>query len=316
MRNLVVALLIAGPCTGFLHTVPQPQALSQHHLAAVSVVPCAVESSAAAETGEVEYFNLSQLQAGEQLSGRVVDVKDGFAFVDCNVKRVAQHGNLKQVNAFLHWSDVKEPFHIGSSNGGEGTQGTTSIHKGMTLDVFVKDVFKNQGRFTVSLDSRIDSSTVVKQRVIRRQHTSSVARRRRGYTGQDLVEGEVLETPVSQINDKGVLVEVGAPRLSLVHIKDIRNSLGGAYIANLHELLSPGDLIRVCSEGRGVAEWPLLHQLHHLTPHQTFNSHSPGLGFFHCLSSLLLSQFIPYDLKVKVMKVYADRVQLGFVSLP
>jgi len=89
--------------------------------------------------------------------------------------------------------------------GGDGT----IYEKGTAVTVFVKEVYKNSGRFTVTLDANVDKATVLQERL--KVRTDGNARRRARRLRRQLEEvavGDNVSGVVEGIVDEGILVTV------------------------------------------------------------------------------------------------------------
>ena len=115
------------------------------------------------------------------------------------------------------------------------------------MKVWVKDVFKNQGRYTLTLDPGIDKSKVTAMRKQRRKKAQRLSRLKR--LGRPALErGQVVEATIARLADAGLYVDVGAPKLSLLQLKDLRAALDSDALPEGEEL----DLRRIAKPGGKV----------------------------------------------------------------
>ncbi len=194
---------------------------------------------------------LQHLKAGQALmNARVKHVTQYAAFVDCGIKRKGKGGHLVPVTGFLHISDVPEGtafFHRGP-HFERGARVETYIKEGAYICVYVKDIFKQQGRFTVTLYPDIDRKCASKERREKR-YTSTIFRRKlRSSTNKRLSDfpiGSLVNGVVMRKSEKGVLVDVGAPRYAKLPMGAISKSMGGKYV-EIKDLPRPGTRV-LCS---------------------------------------------------------------------
>ena len=104
---------------------------------------------------------LNNLKTGMQLQGRVVSCTHYAAFVDVGVSRPSKGSTFAPANAMLHRSDIPGAEALVSKKGYgrkeyafQGADGTI-FERGASVTVFVKEVYKNSGRFTVTLDPEV-----------------------------------------------------------------------------------------------------------------------------------------------------------------
>ena len=89
--------------------------------------------------------------------------------------------------------------------GGDGA----IYEKGTKVAVFVKEVYKNSGRFTVTLDANVDKATVLQERL--KVRSDGNARRRRRRLRRQLEEvavGDSVRGVVQGVADDGILITV------------------------------------------------------------------------------------------------------------
>eukprot|EP01084_Bolivina_argentea_P105997 189815_1 len=193
---------------------------------------------------------LQHLKAGQALSACVKHVTRYAAFVDCGIKRKGKGGHLVSVTGFLHISDVPEGtafFHRGSHYD-RGANMETYIKEGTYIRVHVKDLFKQQGRLTVTLYPDIDRKCVSKERRERRYVSTIFRRKLRSSTNKSLPDfpiGSLVNGVVMRKSEKGVLVDVGAPRYAKLPMGAISKFMGGKYV-EIKDLPRPGTRV-LCS---------------------------------------------------------------------
>ncbi len=187
---------------------------------------------------------LQHLKVGQALSACVKRVTRYAAFVDCGIKRKGKGGHLVPVTGFLHISDVPKGtafFHRGSHYD-KGANVETYIKEGTYIRVYVKDLFKQQGRLTVTLYPDIDRKCVSKERREKRYKGTIFRRKLRSSTNKNLSDfpiGSLVNGVVMRKSEKGVLVDVGAPRYAKLPMGAISKSMGGKYV-EIKDLPRPG----------------------------------------------------------------------------
>ncbi len=193
---------------------------------------------------------LQHLKAGQAMSACVKHVTSYAAFVDCGVNRVGKGGHLVPVTGFLHVSDVPEDIaflHRGSGHN-KGANVKMYITEGEHIHVYVKDVFKQQGRLTVTLYPDIDRKYISKERREKRYLSTIFRRKLRPSTNKSLSDFPVdalVNGVVMRKSEKGVLVDVGAPRYAKLPMGAISRAMGGKYV-EIKDLPRPGTRV-LCS---------------------------------------------------------------------
>ncbi|KAG5179404.1 hypothetical protein JKP88DRAFT_349944 [Tribonema minus] len=212
-----------------------------------------------------------------RLIGSVVDVSPYAAFLDCGVSRRGAGGKLCPCHGFLHRSDINRAaklcpchgfLHRSDINRAAKDTGAAALKKGSHVSVYVKDVFPNSGRFTVTLDPAITrkkapprsfmngivalDSAFTREKVSfmrqkKREATTIARRSRRDATSTDPSEfkdGDEVVGVINKVTEKGLLVDVKTVSLLKMPIGAIRQARGGEFIENLRDLAQPGQSVR------------------------------------------------------------------------
>ncbi|CAM9715687.1 unnamed protein product [Scytosiphon promiscuus] len=186
---------------------------------------------------------IKEMKAGDKVIGYVADTTKFAAFVDCSVVRRGAKDKIMPVTGFLHLADIKPPYAL------EGTplarECEVEVKKGIHLTAYVKDVFPNAGRMTLSLDPNINKDKVLKLRHSKRQRSRTNRRERLHKKGLQPAVGDVVEGYVREVRDSMLLVDVMFAQLSVLRVNKIRNSGEGGKFVNLQEKAKPGDVITV-----------------------------------------------------------------------
>ncbi len=188
---------------------------------------------------------LQDLKAGQALSARVKRVTSYAAFIDCRVKRKGKGGHLVPVMGFLHISDVPEGIAFlqrGARHDNVANDVKTYITEGASICVYAKDIFKQQGRLTLTLYPDIDRNIVSKDRREKRYSSTIFRRTLRPSTSRGLSDfsiGALVNGVVMRKSEKGVLVDVGAPRYAKLPMGAISRAMGGKYV-EMKDLPRPG----------------------------------------------------------------------------
>ncbi|CAN0128831.1 unnamed protein product [Ectocarpus sp. 6 AP-2014] len=186
---------------------------------------------------------IKELKTGDKVIGYVADTTNFAAFVDCSVVRQGSKNKIVPVTGFLHLTDIKRPYAL------EGTPGVkdceVEVKKGIHLTAYVKDVFPNAGRMTLSLDPNINKDKVLKLRDSKRQRSRNSRRERLHKKGRRHAVGDIVEGYVREVHESMLLVDVMFAQLSVLRASNIRNSGEGEKFVNLSNKTKAGDLITV-----------------------------------------------------------------------
>ncbi|GAB5034325.1 nucleic acid-binding protein [Nannochloropsis oceanica] len=160
---------------------------------------------------------LQDLRPGMRLHGGVVGVTDFAAFLDVKVVRKGPGGKLVRCNAMLHPHDVPPGTTLirdappGQARQQQPTPLETDpavIRRGIHVTVYVKDVFPNSGRFSVTLDPTVDKQKVV---IARRQKRELSKKRNKVKKLEGVEEGLEKKAQVVKLLRTALLVDIGLP---------------------------------------------------------------------------------------------------------
>ncbi|CAM9248121.1 unnamed protein product [Ectocarpus fasciculatus] len=186
---------------------------------------------------------IKELKTGDKVIGYVADTTNFAAFVDCSVVRQGAKNKIVPVTGFLHLTDIKRPYALEGTPGAQDCE--VEVKKGIHLTAYVKDVFPNAGRMTLSLDPNINKDKVLKLRDSKRQRSRNSRRERVHKKGRRHAVGDIVEGYVREVHDSILLVDVMFAQLSVLRASKIRNSGEGEKFVNLSKETKPGDLITV-----------------------------------------------------------------------
>lgn len=141
---------------------------------------------------------LSKLKTGMRLKGVVTASTHYAAFCDVGVFRPSRGGLFTQVNGMLHANDL-------------GSVKKSDLVVGQELDVYVREVYKNSGRFSLTLDPTISKAKVIAAKTALRQEGNARRRARRVRRILDAVTpGQTVTGVVDRVVPAGVLVTISS----------------------------------------------------------------------------------------------------------
>jgi predicted RNA-binding protein with RPS1 domain len=140
---------------------------------------------------------LNNLKTGTKLQGTVTADTHYAAFVDVHVYRHSKGGAYTKLHGMLHSTDQKHHIKKGE------------IEKGKNITVYVKEVFKNSGKFSLTLDPTINKAKVLETRLAVRTEGNARRRARRIRRMLDTANvGDTVAGVVQQVSADGVLVTI------------------------------------------------------------------------------------------------------------
>jgi len=183
---------------------------------------------------------LNSLKIGDPLIGAVVDVTNFGAFVDCMVCRPATKGTTVRVKALLHKDDIAKN-HILARQPGTEKEDKTVICRGDHVQVYVKSVFKQSGRFSVTMDPQVSKETVAAARS-RSKKTQML--RKRAKKLRKVQVGDEVVGEIKKVVEFGAFVDIGAQKSSLLSNECIMH-LVGEKVDDARNFIKVGDKVRV-----------------------------------------------------------------------
>ena len=174
---------------------------------------------------------LNTLKTGMRLEGRIVSCTHYAAFVNVGVYRAGKGASFAEANALLHKSDIPNGEALVSRHGKgrkefafQDRDGVI-YEKGTPVTVFVKEVYKNSGRFTVTLDEHVNKEEVLELRL--KVRTDGNARRRARRLRRQLESvhvGDSVHGTVSDIVKEGIRVNLpGLGALNVTGLLDFND---------------------------------------------------------------------------------------------
>lgn len=149
---------------------------------------------------------LNNLKTGMKLEGTVHSCTSYAAFVTAGVQRAGKGGNFKIENGMLHKSDI--PKHMLPKGAGHGTS-KPLLEAGSRVTVYVKEVFKNSGRFSVTMDPNFDKAQVLEEKMqIKEEGRERRRARRLRRVLETVTVGDTVSGVVDSVVPEGVLVTV------------------------------------------------------------------------------------------------------------
>lgn len=143
---------------------------------------------------------LNDLKTGIKINGKVVSSTAYAAFVDCNVYRNGKNGTFAQVNAMIHKSDLSRELFSSKSNSG-------LLDRGLKVSLYVKEVFKNSGRFTLTSDSGVNKEHIINEKSqVKEEGKERRKSRRLRKQLEDLNVGLTVQGSIKDITSEGILV--------------------------------------------------------------------------------------------------------------
>lgn len=156
---------------------------------------------------------LNQLKTGMKLDGVVTSCTNYACFVNVNVYRSSKGGSFSEVNGMLHRADSP-------------TKLFDRCTKGSQTTVYVREVYKNSGRFTLTLDPTINKEKILQLKESVKVEGKERRRSRRMRRQLDSVGvGDTVTGYVQKVTPDGVVVLVnslGALNVTgLLNVKDL-----------------------------------------------------------------------------------------------
>ena len=156
---------------------------------------------------------LNNLKTGMKLEGIVTSNTHYAAFINANIYRAAKGGTFTEVNGMLHRSESAAKLYDQAS-------------KGSKITVYVREVYKNSGRFTLTLDPSINKEKILLMKEKSRLEGKERRRLRRIRRQLDALSvGDVVAGTVNSVVPEGVLVSVTSlgplPVIGLMGTRDL-----------------------------------------------------------------------------------------------
>jgi len=159
---------------------------------------------------------LNTLRTGMKLNGVVSSCTQYAAFVNVEAFRAGKQGSFAEVNGMLHRSDIVDAQLSPSKRRFSGQQqqqreGEVILEKGAPVTVYVKEVFKNSGRFTLTMDPKIEKAQIVEMKKMVKVEGQERRRARRMRRVLDSVSvGDTVTGVVQRVVPEGILVTVSS----------------------------------------------------------------------------------------------------------
>jgi DNA-directed RNA polymerase subunit E'/Rpb7 len=156
---------------------------------------------------------LNTMKTGMKLEGVVASCTPYAAFVNVGVVRSGRGGRYIEVNGMLHRDDMHSDVTVMSNNRKRLTSDELAdqgmVGKGLKMTVYVKEVYKNSGRFTLTMDPTIEKQQIIDMRQQIKVEGNERRRARRMRRILDEVnEGDTVTGVVSEVINEGVLVSI------------------------------------------------------------------------------------------------------------
>jgi len=163
---------------------------------------------------------LNNLKTGMELEGSVHSCTNYAAFISANIYRAGKAGTFQTINGMLHKVDILDKSLLSTGNrksmNAKGSRGYEEkeegiIAKGTKVKVYVKEVFKQSGRLTLTTDATIDKSRILGQKEELRTAGNDRRRARRMRLQlEKVVVGDTVVGVVQQVVSAGILVSVNS----------------------------------------------------------------------------------------------------------
>lgn len=148
---------------------------------------------------------LNNLKTGMRLEGKVVSSSHYGAFIEAKIFRASKGGSFKEIVGLLNKNDV-------ILNGKKNKLSTQEVlSNGAPIAVYVKEVWKNSGRFTLTMDPTISKAKILELKKITQiegRERRRARRLRRQLT--NVVQGQTVTGVVQKIIPDGVLVTINS----------------------------------------------------------------------------------------------------------
>ena len=157
---------------------------------------------------------LTDLKAGMRIEGTITHCTQYAAFVTAEVFRKGKGGVFTEVTGLLHAKDMLGAKSKVIEEGGKKTyifekKNDVFLAKDKKVTVFVKEVWKNSGRFTLTVDPTVDKSKILEAKEMAKTEGQERRRERRMRRQLDLVRvGETVSGVVQDVVPEGVLITV------------------------------------------------------------------------------------------------------------
>lgn len=160
---------------------------------------------------------LNNLKCGMKLEGRVSSCTQYAAFISMEPKisRASKGGSYAEVTGLLHETDMldykPETMMMNGKklNVFKSSTSEQILQKDAKVITYVKEVWKNSGRFTLTLDPTVDKSKVLEVKAsIKSQGQERRRARRLRRQLESVAVGDLINGIVQNITDDGVLVTV------------------------------------------------------------------------------------------------------------
>lgn len=156
---------------------------------------------------------LNTMKTGMKLEGVVASCTPYAAFMNVGVVRSSRGGRYIEVNGMLHRDDMHSDVQIMSNNrkrlSSSELEDKGMVGKGRKMTVYVKEVYKNSGRFTLTMDPTIEKQQIIDMRQQIKVEGNERRRARRMRRILDEVnEGDTVTGIVQEVVNEGVLVSI------------------------------------------------------------------------------------------------------------
>lgn len=167
----------------------------------------AANSNFPPEADEPKGTLLNNLKTGMKLTGTVSSCTPFAAFVSVGVQRMAKGGQLKTVHGMLHKSDIPKDLLPKRTRGPDGQ--VSLLEPASQVTVYVKEVYKNSARFSVTMDATIEKASIIQHKIQVKEEGKERRRSRRLRRVLDTVTvGDTLSGVVDRVVPEGVLITI------------------------------------------------------------------------------------------------------------
>jgi len=168
---------------------------------------------------------LKTLKTGMPFYGGVKSVTNFGVFLECGIVRPGRKGTVTRVQGMLHKTDLapsmKVPFQY-------RPKATKVLEKGMTVKCYVKAVFPQSGRFSLTMDPTITRAKLREQRQRRKQGLKVRYSASEMKAWEPEVEevkeanpGDVMEGTCKCVKNFGMYFDIGVEKSALLKASDL-----------------------------------------------------------------------------------------------
>mmetsp|Transcript_20462 Transcript_20462/g.25845 ORF Transcript_20462/g.25845 Transcript_20462/m.25845 type:complete len:451 (-) Transcript_20462:248-1600(-) len=188
-------------------------------------------------------FMLSELKTGQKLMGEVKDVLPYAAFIDCGIGVEGRNGRIRTIDGILHLNDLGKETAL-SHQVVRSADIKQIIEKGIDIEVYIKKASPKSAQVSFTLqpegiEERLEAR--------RKQNRLKWRRKKARKKLSELQIGSIRPAKILEVRNYGFIVDTGARRQGLIHLKSIKkviNPKDPDTFVDLLEHADPGDWVK------------------------------------------------------------------------